>query len=326
MKRFKIPNCLFLFTGFLMPAAGALAQDVHFAQVQDMNIWNNPALKTNKIPVVRANMRSVKYQGITAYTSKAASIELPLIGVDKDPRDVISFMNLAVGINADNASGGAVNVSTAMMAFSYALPLNDDNTWLAAGFQATYTFSRVEYNAYSSFPSRVDENGPIGAALLADPYQSGNTYGYLTAGAGAAIFHTGEKRQWYFGGSARHLNQPFTDPDQKEAYRLPMNRGIQAGYTAAITNEDALGGYASFSWQGTTYEHIVGTMYNHNLGDSATSALFLGIGYRIGDALLPGIGFRTGSSRFAFSYEIALSGTSKSYNRNSFEFSYALNL
>ena len=326
MKRFKILHRFSIFTGFLVVAAGANGQDVHFAQVQDMNIWYNPALKTNKIPLVRANIRSVKYQGIAAYTSKAATIDLPLIGRDKDPKDDISFMNFTAGLDADNSADGNISLSSAMMAFSYALPLNDDNTWLAIGFQGAFTFSRVRYDSYSSFPAQFDINGPIGTAILTDPYQTGNTYSYFTAGAGTAVFHTGEKRQWYIGVSARHINQPLTNKYQSDSYRLPINRGIQAGYTTSITDEDAIGGYANLSWQNGSHEHIIGGQYTRNLGDSAASTLSLGMGYRVGDALIPGLGYKIGSSRFAFSYEFVIAGIARYYSRRSLEFSYTLTL
>ena len=114
-------------------------QDVHYAAVQDMNIWYNPALKTNKLAVLHANFRSVNYEGITAYTSKAATIELPLTTSEKKETGNIPFVNLAVGMNADNASNNALDISTAMMSLSYAIPLNDNNTYLELGFQGNYT-------------------------------------------------------------------------------------------------------------------------------------------------------------------------------------------
>ena len=58
-----------------------------------MNIWYNPALKTNKEMNLRVNLRNVNYQNMTAYTSGAATFELPLIGKAKKDMDNTSFMN-----------------------------------------------------------------------------------------------------------------------------------------------------------------------------------------------------------------------------------------
>jgi hypothetical protein len=307
-----------------MTAAGVHGQDVYFAGVQDMNIWYNPALKTNKVSLLHANFRSVNYQGITAYTSKAATIELPLSSHDKK-EDNIGYANLAVGINSDDATNGILKVSTAMMAFSYALPLNYDNTYLAAGFQGTYTFSQVALTSYNLFPNHFDQYGALGSAISADPYQSGYEYEYFNAGVGVALFHSGEKKQWYIGGSIRHLNQPYTE--WTHSTRLPMNHGVQVGYTTAVTNEDAIGGYGIFTWQGGTHEQLIGAFYTRNLDDSSRYAFSLGIGYRVGDALIPDVGLKIGDNRLAFYYEFNLSGSAfGNYNRTAFEFSYTLNL
>jgi type IX secretion system PorP/SprF family membrane protein len=326
LARFAIPYCVSLFAVILLCATGIKAQDVHYAQVQDMNVWYNPALKTNKSALLHANFRSVKYRDITAYTSKAATVELP-ITIDKGQTDsdIGGFTDLAAGINANSSSDGSLNVSTAMLALSYALPLNNDHTYLAAGFQGTYTFSRLTYNGFNSFPAQLDPYGPISSAASADPGGSGYTYEYFAANAGIAAFHTGEKRQWYIGGSVRHLNRPLTDPTQPDSYRLPMNLGIQGSYTSFFTDVDAVGGYGYFSWQGGVHEHVIGGQYQRNLGDSARSTAYINMGYRVGDALIPGFGFRTGSNRFAFAYEFNITRkVSGNYNRRAFEFSYAL--
>ena len=86
----------FVFAGLLLAAVIAKAQDPHFAGVEDMNIWYNPALKTNKVPLTHVSVRSVKYPNIISYTSKAATIELPLI-FKKNDEDDIFFKNLAAG-------------------------------------------------------------------------------------------------------------------------------------------------------------------------------------------------------------------------------------
>ena len=311
-----------IFTCCLMAGKVVRGQDIYYADVQDMKVWYNPALKTNKTSLLHANFRSVDYQSIIAYTSKGATIELPLSSHDKK-EDNIGYADLAVGLNADNSSDGTIRVSTAMMAFSYALPLNYDNTYLAAGLQCAYTFNLVSLSGYNLFPDHFDQYGALGSALAADPYQSGYEYDYFTAGAGVAVFHTGKEKQWYFGGSIRHLNQPYTE--WTHTVRLSMNDGIQAGYSAAFTDEDALGGYAYLNWEGAVHEQIAGLLYTRNLDDSSRYDFSLGLGYRVGDALIPNIGLKFGDNRIAFYYEFILSGNSaNAYNRTAFEFSYSL--
>lgn len=252
MNRFTI------LTGLLIVATGTNGQDVHFAGVQDVNVWYNPSIKTNQLPQVHMNIRSVNYQGIIAYTSKAASIDLPLVSNTKKDGDITGFANLTAGINADNATNGSMKVSTAMLAFSYALPLNDDETYLAAGFQGAYTFNQVGSGGFIQYPITFDKYGAFGSALSADPLLSGYQYSYFTTGAGTSIFHNGEKKQWYIGASIRNFNQPYTE--WTRSTRLSKNVGIQAGYGTALANEDALSVYGIFTWHSGTHERLIGAL------------------------------------------------------------------
>jgi len=324
LNNFSIPYRISICAILLAIVAETRGQDAYYAAVQDMNIWYNPALKTNKLAVLHANFRSVNYEGITAYNSKAATVELPLTTSEKKETDNIPFVNLAIGINADNASNNALDVSTAMMSLSYALPLNDKNTYLALGFQGNYTFSKIAY--YGSFPGQFDQYGAFGAAISADPVQSGYQYNYFTAGVGLVLFQTTAQKQWYIGGSLRHFNQPYTD--WTYSARLPMKAGIQAGYAKAITNEDAISTFGIFSWQGGIREQLIGALYTRNLDDSSQYAISVGLSYRAGDALIPNLALKFGDGQIAFYYEFNIIGSaaSASYNRTSFEFSFKLNL
>jgi hypothetical protein len=298
------------------------SQDVHYADVQDMKIWYNPALKTNKTTDLHADLRSVNYQGLTAYTSKAATVELPLASTEKKETDNIPFANLAIGVNADNTTNSTLNVSTAMLSLSYALPLNQNNTYLALGFQANYTFSKVAY--MGSISGSFDQYGALGSAISSDPNQSGLQYNYFTMGAGIALFHTNPDKQWYVGGSIRHFNQPYTD--WSYTYRLPVNYGIQFGYAKDISNNATINGFGNFSWQGAVHEQIIGALYTRNLDDSSQYALSLGLSYRVGDALIPNLILKFGANQISFFYEFNIIGSAytAAYNRTCFEFAYKL--
>jgi hypothetical protein len=322
LKHFSTPYRISFLVFVLAAAAETRGQDVYYAAVQDMNIWYNPALKTNKLALLHANFRSVNYEGFTAYTSKAATLELPLTTSEKKETDNISFVNLGVGINADNASNNALNVSTGMLSLSYALPLNNRNTYLALGFQGAYTFSKIAYSG--TFPGSFDQYGAFGAAASSDPNQSGIQFNYFDAGAGVVLFQTTAQKQWYIGGSLRHFNQPYTD--WTYTTRLAMNAGIQAGYAKAITPLDAVSTFGIFTWQGGVHEQLIGALYSRNLDDSSKYALSVGLSYRAGDALIPNLALKFGDNQIGFYYEFNIIGSAAaaSYNRVSFEFTYKL--
>lgn len=326
----KIATLLLVYALLLLKAPDLRAQDPHFSGKDDMNIWYNPALKTNKIPVTHVSIRSVKYPNIISYSSKAATIELPIVSRETTDYDNVFFMNLAAGISTDNSSDHFMNSSTAMLALSYAMPLNNDNTYLALGLQGNYSFNRVGNTYGYNLPDEFDKYGALGSSMTIDPFGSGFNFGYFTAGAGVSVFHSGNRKQWYIGGSIRHFNHPHTE--WSYSFRLPSNNGIQAGYTTAINNANDISGYANFTWQAGVNkqkrsEQFIGARYSHHLNDSTNNALSFGLGLRAGDALVPGAALNIGVSRFAFYYEINISGMpSGNYHRNALEFSFNLNL
>ena len=323
MRRFAAQFLTVIF--FLLAPFVSRSQDPHFAGVQDMGIWYNPSLKTNKVPDAYIRIRNVKYPDITSYSSKVATIELPLIGRDKDFEDNIFFANIAAGISTDKSDDNFMNVSTAMLSFSYALPLNDDHTCLALGFQGNYTFNKIGANGTEYFPSGFDKYGALSAAMANDPFQSGYSFGYFTAGAGVSVFHDGEQRQWYIGTSIRHFNRPYTEWDRVE--RMPASTGIQAGYTTMVTDKDAIGAYGNFVWQSRVDEQFVGLRYSRSFGDSVNNKVSLGIGYRNTDALIPNIDLKLAGNYISFYYEFILHGLqSGNYRRRAFEISYKINL
>ncbi|KAA2243817.1 hypothetical protein F0L74_15190 [Chitinophaga agrisoli] len=307
----------------LLAAAVAHAQDPHFAGVQELNIWYNPALKTNKDAVANIRLRNVNYPGIISYSSKAATIELPLLSKEDKGDDATAFVNLAAGGSTDKSNDNFMSTSTAMLALSYALPLNNNNTYMALGFQGNYSYSRVGTGSYYEIPNQFDKYGALAAVMAADPYQSGFNHGYFTAGVGVALFHTEEEKQWYIGGSIRHFNRPYRE--WSHTTRLPANDGIQGGYTAAISSADNISGYGNFTWQAGTSEQIAGIRYSRYLDDSTRNAFFIGVSYRAGDAIIPDAALHFGKSQLACYYELNTAHLpSGRYPRRTWELSYSL--
>jgi len=239
---------------------------------------------------------------------------------EKTDYNNIPFVNLAAGISTDNSGDHFMDASTAMLAFSYALPMSDNNTYLAIGFQGNYTFNRVGNDLSNQFPPQFDKQGALHWAMTIDPYQSGYNYGYLTAGVGAALFHSEEQKQWYIGGTVRHFNHPYTE--WTHSVRLPSAYSIQAGYTTSLSDVNDITGYASFTWQPGNNESVIGARYTRYLNDSTNTAASVGISYRAGDALIPDAAFQFGASRLALCYEFNIISN---YYRKAYEFSYRLN-
>lgn len=296
-------------------------QEPHYAGVQSMNIWYNPSLKIDKIVRTHIASRRVKYPNIISYSSKALSLEVPLVNKKETDYENSYFFSFALGICADNASNNYMNASTAMLSLSYALPLSNDGTYLALGFQGNYSFNRVGNGYTSFFPDQFDKTGALYAARIKDPFESGYTRAYFSPGAGVSVFHSEEQKQWYIGTSVRNFTRPYTEWNY--LVRLPSNFGIQGGYTFPINNYTEISSYGNFSWQSNMNEHVIGARYVRHFGDSTVNVFSLGVGYRFGNALLPQAGIQIGRSKLLFYYELAFSKfPSANYHRKAYEISF----
>lgn len=317
----KIPTQFSILAVLLLTASHTKGQEPHYAGVQSMNIWYNPSLKIDKIVRAHIAFRSVKYPNIISYSSKALSLEVPLVNKKETDYENSYFFSFALGICADNASENYMNASTAMLSLSYALPLSNGGTYLALGFQGNYSFNRVGNGYSTSLPDQFDKTGAVYAARIKDPFESGYSRGYFTPSAGISAFHSGQREQWYVGLSVRNFTHPYTEWNY--SVRLPSNFGIQGGYTFPISNSSEISGYGNFTWQTNMNEHFIGTRYIRHFGDSTDNAFSLGVGYRFGNALVPQVGIQIGRSKLLFYYELAVSKfPSSNYRRKAYEISF----
>ena len=296
-------------------------QDIHMPAMQELNILYNPALKTDKITKTYVGFRTVNYPGIISYSSKLIAIELPLVSKNDNFADVTRYFDIAAAINTTGATDKSLAASGATVALTYAIPLNGDGTYISTGFNVNYNFNRIGSTVYGGYyPEGFDKQDALGAAIVADPYQSGFNFGYFSSGAGISVFDTEENTQWYAGVSTRNFNHPYTEWNRTS--RLGSNNGVQAGYTTTINEVAAIGGYANLSWHNGVQEHFFGATYTHNLGDSAKYKVTGGIGFRLGDALVPSVAFTLKKTHVSFFYDLNLPNSNyKLYRRQAYSFS-----
>lgn len=318
-----IKNAIVFFKTIALTLSASLlhGQDIHMPALQELNILYNPALKTDKTVKTFVGFRTVTYPGIISYASKLIAIELPLVPKNEDFTDVTRYFNIAAAINTTGSKDRSLAASGATVAITYAIPLNSNGTYISAGFNANYNFNRIGNTLYGGYyPDGFDKQDALGAAIVADPYQSGFNFGYFSSGAGVSVFHTEENTQWYAGVSTRNFNHPYTEWNRTS--RLGSNNGVQAGYTTTINEVAAMGGYANLSWHNGVYEHFFGATYTRNLNDSSRYKVTGGIGFRLGDALVPSVALTLKNTLVSFFYDLNLPNTIYKLNqRTAYSFS-----
>ena len=75
MRNIWIILSLFLLSGICQ------AQEINFSRIQDMTLWYNQSLKTDKLNSLVLNYRNIQYNGLIAYNSIAALYDLSLIHI-----------------------------------------------------------------------------------------------------------------------------------------------------------------------------------------------------------------------------------------------------
>lgn len=302
------------------------AQDLHFANVQRMGQWYNPALKMHNQNDLLFNFRDIRYQNFMAFQTGAALLNLSMEKRENrtDSYDK-SFGNVILGAAYDQSNSGLYKNAVSLAGLSYAVKLNRSGLYMSAGFQGAFTSARFGQNAL--FQDQFDQYGPISGQVTMDPMRSGRTYKYFSLNAGWSMFYKSQNIDWYAGLSIRHVNRPFTEETRNAALRLPSTYGIQAGVT--IKNESsALDIFSVVNLKAKAYEVIGGLRYNFLLGantyDAENSAqdIMLGIGcvYRWKDALIPEIQLTVGKTGLGLHYDMNMSGIrANSFTRRGFE-------
>src|ERR1700734_910883 len=91
---------------FVLFSLVSRAQEINFSRVQDMTIWYNQSLKTDKQNSLDLNYRSVSFGGQIAYNSVAALFSMPLISKAAKDKPNSGYLSLSAGAASDKTNDG----------------------------------------------------------------------------------------------------------------------------------------------------------------------------------------------------------------------------
>lgn len=306
----------------LVLTGAARGQEINFSRVQDMTIWYNQSLKTDKQNTLNLNYRSVQYGGQIAYNSVAALFSMPLLSKEAKSKANSGYFSLSAGAASDKTNDGILNNSQGMLGISYAVPIGIHETYIAAGFQANYYQSQLNVAGITgAFGDQFDAYGPIEGAPSADRLANGWSYGHFNFNAGLSVFSNGRNDKWYLGGSMMQINRPYAYKIRSDSTRLKPVISVQGGYRFTTKDEDEVGIYASMSWEGPAYRHYYELNYTKAIpGVAGGAAVGLGLGYRYNDALVPNVELRYQKLTLGILYDVNISTISAAgIDRNGIE-------
>jgi type IX secretion system PorP/SprF family membrane protein len=310
----KIFIIAFVFAGY---AAGA--QDIHFAQVKNMEKWYNSSLKNeNDERSLTLNYRKISYKQLVAFKSMAAIADIPLISkAARQSEDRKGYLGISGGFAVDQSNRGILRNTTALLGVSYHLPVDvDRKTFISMGIQGAGFQSRINMDGVTT-PDQFDSHGMINHTPD-DPSLTGRV-DFFSLNAGASVSHEDGKKVWYIGASARHTNRPRANLEGNTEYRLPVTTGFQGGYKK-IAGNDSYGVDVFTNFKAKAYEHV-GTVYYNYTFDVADFQGSVGanLSYRYNDAIVPGIQMRVNKTAFSFNYDISTGSKNSGISRTGFE-------
>lgn len=303
----------------LILGLAANAQEINFSRIQDMTVWYNQSLKTEKTNSVKLNMRNVKLDGLMAYKSIAAMVDLPLLSAEGKEAEHSGYFSVSAGAASDKSNQGILNNTVGLLGLSYAIPIAGNETYIGFGIQGTYNQSRLNAAGSGYFGDQYDPYGPIDGMASNDRLASGWSYNHFNVNAGISAFSNSESNKWYVGASVMHLNKPYTDEVKSDDYRLDYGLSVQGGYKFITAQKDYAGFYTALNWQGKAMKHFFNISYSKAI-PGVNAGVGLGLGYRYEDALVPNVELRYSSATLSLGYDVNVSTINPAgFKRNGLE-------
>lgn len=270
----------------------AAAQDVHFAQYNSAPLWMNPGLAGHingdqRLSILHRN----QWQSMgSPFRTNAFSYDMPLF------RGKMAGRYLGVGVNAYQDKAGRSGMGDAMAGLSLAYGLQAGlNSRIAFGIQGSYGQRSAilhelrwdsQYNGVAHDPSLA----------------SGESFGsmaksYMDLSAGAVWSGERGDLEWTVGASAFHLNQPAVDLFTNGNDRL-LRRYMVHGEVRIETKRWTVLPRVLLAQQGGVRQINYGALLHRRIGidsryttDKTSSAFYMGVFHRWGDAVIPTLMF-----------------------------------
>ncbi len=319
---------------FLVIAKPAICQDINFAQFYDLPLLRNPALAgifTGDIRITSA-YRS-QWQSVTVpYKTIGLGIELKkAVGQSND------FITYGVQVTNDVAGDSKLSRTQVFPVFNYHKALSEENdTYISAGIMAGPVMQRFD-------PSKLqfDDQFVGGAYSESNPTRQTFTNTSLTywdPAAGLCFSSVlGTSTSYYIGVGLFHFTKPRVAFQPENDIRLNPKYVVNAGFSAAMNEENRIIFYADYFMQGGSRQGQGGLLFNHDLmqrNENEKLGISAGMFYRMKDALMPvvkldcykmsiGITYEINTSKlksasqYRGGYEVTLSYKAFSTNRNS---------
>lgn len=299
------------------------AQDIHFTQFDASPLTINPAFTGMFDGQFRAcGIYRNQWKSVTVpYVTFGASIDMPLL-IEKNG----DYLASGLQVFKDQAGDGNLSNTTAMVSLAYHKFFGTQHVTktihqsdFAVGFQAGYTQKSVDLSRIYFGDELFGRTFVPGTSSL---YQLGlgSSISYFLVNAGLCFSHSvSNSFNFTIGLGANNLNQPddaiMRDANSQKG--LDMRYTGQLGANFIATQRLTFRPAVLYQMQSSAVEFIGGNEFHYAMGDhpeydNFSTAVFAGLWYRTGDAMMVTAGFETKGVRVGFSYDYNVSELNRS--------------
>ncbi|HVB03136.1 MAG TPA: PorP/SprF family type IX secretion system membrane protein [Chitinophagaceae bacterium] len=302
----------------------ACGQDFHLSQFYEAPLLRNPAL---------AGIFTGDYRVQAVYRNQWNSVTIPyqtgaLSGEARFPVGKQNdFVTIGLQMAYDQAGTTDLKTTLLMPAINYHKSLSRDRpTFLSLGFMGGFTQRGFD-------PSKITTNNQYQNG----GYDPGTTTGenfvkdnflYIDGAVGLSFSSSvGNGVNYFLGASYYHFNKPKVSFYANDLVNLAPKIQFNAGITVPVTENMKIVGQFNESRQGVYTETIGGGMVGFALlkqGLASDRMFYIGLLYRLGDAIIPVVNFDMDSYEIGMSYDVNVSALkTASQGMGGFELSFS---
>jgi type IX secretion system PorP/SprF family membrane protein len=307
-KRLSLLACSLLF------ALCSFSQDVHYTQFFTNPLILNPAQTGYYDGNYRIGFNfKAQWPWATSQSIYNYHTEAPYVDFSFGEKKIkVGWFGLGFNFLNDQAGDGQLSYRRFSTSIAYHQAFDKDHRYiLSLGFGASYVLRSVDFSKFYFNNQWVDDEGFNLSIDPAEPWKK-QSFGLFDMNAGLNFgAQISDMVRLDVGFSMLHLNRPkHSFYNQNE--RLGLRYQASAGTGLKINERMTLDVNAYYTYQKKASEILFGALYGYGLYDGKRShnlahMLYVGMYYRVKDALTPVVGYRFKTMRLLLSYDVTLS-------------------
>ena len=298
------------------------AQDLHFSQYFANPLSYNPANTgffegSYRLGVNHKQQWPWAIEGkFLNYNSSSAYADFSIL--DKKINN-LDWAGIGFNFINDQAGDGNLIANKAYMSMAYHKGLDElHQHFLSVGFQIAYVSRSINFGALYFNNQWLDEVG-FDLSLPSNEGLYTEQTSYFDIGIGLqGKNQLNDKLGLSYGVSLLHVNQPI-ESFYNQNNRLGMRQLYQAGLVYNIKGKFDISSSLFITSKKKAIELLLGSLAGFNLKQTPnhkTAKLYVGLFYRLKDALSPIFGYQYHKTRILLNYDINLSKLSKASRGN----------